>query len=183
MTSGFRSAPHGGVSIDLDRDETAVLRSMANLVLELVEPPPPQDEFAEMVGIGSSSEKPTDPVLVRLFPDAYSGDAESAGDFRRYTEDGLRRHKRENANAMLAALPEAAGRVVLGPVEAHAWMKSLNDIRLALGTRLGVEEESYQAHLRGERRADGDDAANTAAMHIYDWLGGLQETLVHALMR
>ncbi|MFC7326949.1 DUF2017 domain-containing protein [Marinactinospora rubrisoli] len=181
MTTGFRSAPHGGVSIDLDRDEAAVLRSMANLVLELVEPPAPQDEFAEMVGIGGSSEKPDDPVLARLFPDAYADDTESAGDFRRYTEDGLRRHKRENANAVLSALPESGGRITLGRPEALAWMKSLNDVRLALGTRLGVEEESYQAHLRGERNAA--DSSNEAALHIYDWLGGLQDTLVHALMR
>ncbi|MDA8370457.1 MAG: DUF2017 domain-containing protein [Nocardiopsaceae bacterium] len=177
MTSGFRSV-RGGVAINLNADEAAVLRSMAALVLDIVEPPAAKDAFEELVGIGGNSEAPEDPVLARLFPDAYGDDPEAAGDFRRYTEDSLKRHKRENAEAMLSALPERGGKIVLGKEDAHAWLKSLNDVRLALGTRLGVDEESYEAYLRGEKRFDSDD---TAALHIYDWLGGLQETLVHAL--
>ncbi len=101
MTIGFRPAHGGGVTIVLDADEVAVLRSMTALVLELVEPPEPKDEFSELVGIGGSSEKSDDPVLARLFPDAYNDDDEAAGDFRRYTEDGLRRNKRENAETLL----------------------------------------------------------------------------------
>ncbi|GAA3752612.1 hypothetical protein HDA32_004524 [Spinactinospora alkalitolerans] len=179
MTNGFRPAPRGGVTIDLDLDEAAVLRSMAGLILQLVEPPEPKDGLAELVGIGGSDTKPEDPVLARLFPDAYSDDTESAGDFRRYTEDELRRHKRDNAQAMLVALPEAGGSVTLDLADAHAWLKALNDVRLALGTRLEIEEETYDAYLRGEGQVDDADAA---ALHIYDWLGGLQETLLQALI-
>ncbi len=57
-------------------------------------------------------------------------------------------------------------------------MKSLNDIRLALGTRLGVTEESYNSYLQGE---EWGNEADSAALHLYDWLGGLQESLVQAL--
>ncbi|RNL84524.1 DUF2017 domain-containing protein [Halostreptopolyspora alba] len=177
MTFGFRPTGDGGVTVELDSDEVAVLRSMANLVLELVEPPAPKDEFAELVGIGSSDQKSDDPVLARLFPDAYGDDSEAASDFRRYTEDDLRQGKRANAETILGALPEAnGGRVTLGSRDAHAWMKALNDVRLALGTRLGVTEENYDALARG-------DDSGSAALHLYDWLGGLQESLVQALFQ
>ena len=88
MTMGFRPAP-GGAAISLDPDEAAVLRSMAAMLLGLIEEPRADDEFARIVGIGSETEPPKDPVLARLLPDAYTGDAEAAGEFRRYTEDDL----------------------------------------------------------------------------------------------
>ncbi|ASU85261.1 DUF2017 domain-containing protein [Nocardiopsis gilva YIM 90087] len=175
MTKGFRP-DSSGVAIDLDADESAVLRSMAALLLDMVEAPEPQDELAELVGIGGSAEKPDDPVLARLFPDAYREDTEAAGDFRRYTEDDLRLHKRENARTMLAELPVAGGTLHLDLGDAHAWMKAINDVRLALGTRLGVDEQTYAEEERGEL-----DEGDAAALHIYDWLGGLQESLVQSL--
>lgn len=185
MTNGFRRGPKGVVLIDLTADEAAVLRSMAALVLELVEEPEEQDEFASMVGIGTSTETPEDPVLARLFPDAYGEDAKAASDFRRYTEDDLRRHKRENAQSMLESIPaDVPGSeclIELDLADAHAWMKGLNDVRLALGTRLGVSEETEQdidALLTGARGVDHPDAA---ALHIFGWLGGVQESLVLAI--
>jgi hypothetical protein len=42
---------------------------------------------------------------------------------------------------MLDTLPEAGGRIQLTNDQAHAWLKALNDVRLALGVRLGVTEE------------------------------------------
>ncbi|CAM3849006.1 DUF2017 domain-containing protein [Nocardiopsis rhodophaea] len=175
MTKGFRPES-GGVAIDLDADESAVLRSMAALLLDMVEAPEPRGELAELVGIGGNSEKPDDPVLARLFPDAYGDDTEASGDFRRYTEDDLRLHKRKNAQTMLAELPAVGGTLHLDLGDAHAWMKAINDVRLALGTRLGVDEETYAREERGEL-----DEGDAAALHIYDWLGSLQESLVQSL--
>ncbi|WP_017593623.1 DUF2017 domain-containing protein [Nocardiopsis potens] len=185
MTSGFR-AVRGGVGIRLDADEAAVLHSMASLVLELLGPAEDggeggADSLEALVGISGSAERPEDPVLARLLPDAYTeeGDTEAAADFRRYTEGDLRRHKRENAEAMaaaLASLPPGGGELVLDTGDAHAWLKALNDVRLALGTRLEAAEED------GETRVRIEDASDQAAAHIYDWLGGVQETLVQALM-
>ncbi|GAA4959090.1 DUF2017 domain-containing protein [Streptomonospora halophila] len=181
MTRGFRAAG-GGVAVDLDAEETEILRAMAGLVLELVEEPPEKDEFERIVGIGANTEKPDDPVLARLFPDAYSGDdadPSSSADFRRYTEDGLRLNKRANARSLIEELPAGGGgRVELDSGGAHAWLKSLNDVRLALGTRLGIDEEAHDAYLRGEAVVPESQAA---ALHLYDWLGMLQESLVEAL--
>ena len=55
-------------------------------------------------------------------------------------------------------------------------MRSLTDIRLALATRLGVEEgdEEFWDSLP-------DDDPRTAVHDIYDWVGYLQETLVRAV--
>ncbi|QBI52901.1 DUF2017 domain-containing protein [Streptomonospora litoralis] len=179
MTRGFR-AVGGGVAVDLDSDEAEILRAMAALVLEMVEAPPEKDEFERILGIGESTETPEDPVLARLLPDAYSGDdADLSGEFRRFTEDGLRLHKRENAQSLMDALPASGGgRVELDPAGGHAWLKSLNDVRLTLGTRLGIDEETQDAYMRGE---DAVPEADATAMHLYAWLGELQETLVEAL--
>ncbi|GAB3446160.1 DUF2017 domain-containing protein [Streptomonospora sediminis] len=168
------------MAIDLSSDDAEILRAMAGLVLELVEPPPEKDEFERILGIGDSTEKPDDPVLARLFPDAYSGDhADASGDFRRFTEDTLREHKRENARSLMDALPASGGgRIELDRAGAHAWLKSLNDVRLALGTRMGIDQEAHDAYLRGEAAVPEADAT---AMHLYDWLGVLQESLVQAL--
>lgn len=177
MTQGFRRAAGRGVVIELSRDEAVVLRSMADLLLELVEPPETKDGLSALVGIGENADPPEDPVLARLFPDAYTepGDTEAASDFRRYTEDSLREGKRAGAESILAATPESGGRVELGEEQALTWLKSLNDVRIALGTRLGVDEETLHVD-----HGDGEDP-DTAALHIYDWLTGLQESLVQAM--
>lgn len=173
MTSGFRPAPGGGATIVLHPEEAGLLRRLAELILDLVAPPPDADEFSRMVGIGASSDKPDDPVLARLFPDAYADDAEAAGEFRRYTEDELRRSKRRNARTMAQTLPGEGGTVTLDADQAQAWLKALNDLRLSLGTRLGVDEDSYEdpAFLRSQETL------------VYHWLGELQDTLVDSLAR
>ncbi|TDQ44579.1 DUF2017 domain-containing protein [Actinorugispora endophytica] len=180
MTTGFHSAPRGGVRIEVDSGEASLLRSMAALVLQLVEAPEPQDEFAALIGIGANSTRPEDPVLARLFPDAYTEDALAAGDFRRYTEDGLRRHKRENAQLVFDGIPAGGGEITLDLADAHSWLKLLTDVRLSLGTRLGIEDEADLEALR--QRLRGDESLASAA-HIYEWLTHLQESLVQALMR
>jgi hypothetical protein len=133
--------------------------------------------------------EPEDPVLKRLFPSAYREDGEAAAEFRRYTEGTLRDGKARAAATIIdtldeAGLPAEPGDeeltidVELDPEQAEIWMRSLTDLRLALGTRLGVEEgdEDYWYSLP-------DEDPRAQAHHIYEWLGYLQETLVRALSR
>ena len=144
MSSGFHPSRRG-IEARLSRDERAVLRGLVGEVLELVEmdaPAVPEDPLAAMVGISDLDlQLSDDPVLARLFPDAYADDAAASGDFRRYTESDLRAGKRDAARAMLASLPPGSGRVVLDRPTAEVWLAALNDVRLALGTRLGVCDE------------------------------------------
>ena len=148
------------------------------------------DEFAAITarsGLGDPGDSdpvapPEDPVIARLFPDAYPDDAESAADFRRFTQERLVDGKHASAQAVLATLPDDLGdddvEITFDRPTALQWLGTLNDIRLALGTRLGVvqDDETVWDAL------PADDPRGTVHQ-IYQWLGWMQETLVAALPR
>jgi hypothetical protein len=127
------------------------------------------------IGLSDNTSLPEDPVLARLFPDAYHEDDQAAAEFRRYTEVGLRDGKIAAATAVLDGLG-AGGEIVLDSEQAQDWLRALNDLRLALGTRLEITEEMH------EKLADLDpDDPRYPAYAAYDWLSFLQESLVRAL--
>jgi hypothetical protein len=134
------------------------------------------DAFEAMLYPPGAAQAPEDPVLARLLPDAYSDDPEAAGEFRKYTEPALRSAKYEVAKQLLDTLPEAGGRIQLSNDEALAWLKALNDVRLALGVRLGVTEEFEQEWAKLK-----PDDPQWTAYEVYAWLGAVQESLVQAL--
>ncbi len=172
--------------------EADLLRSLASQLVELLRneramPSDTEDPLEAMLDFSGPTSEPEDPVLQRLFPTAYPDDEEAAAEFRRFTEGTLRDGKAAAASMLIdgledAGLPpqlEEAGLMIdieLEPVEAETWMRSFTDLRLALATRLGVEEddEDYWISLP-------DDDPRAQAHDIYDWVGYLQETLVAAL--
>jgi hypothetical protein len=133
----------------------------------------PLEVITGMSDAHQSGVVPDDPVLARLLPDAYADDPERAAEFRRYTEDELRAAKRTAARAVLESLPAEGGKVVLDAALTDAWLGALNDLRLALGTRLEVTEDSY-------KELEGMDPTTRRAreLNVFLWLGYLQETLV-----
>ena len=133
-------------------------------------------QLEAMFALSDSAMLPDDPALARLLPDAYPDDPAAAGEFRRYTESGLRSGKVAAARTVLDTLPEDGGRIRLSADEAQAWLRSLNDIRLALGVRLEVTEDREAMLERASQ-----DSPQAAGLWIYDWLTLLQETLVEAL--
>jgi hypothetical protein len=114
-----------------------------------------------------------DPVRQRLFPSAYPEDDDAATEFRELTEDSLRDARVERLEKCRADLPSADGNVELDDEAAQRWLTVLNDLRLAIGTRLNVSEDDEP----GIDPADPD--AQTRA--IYHWLTALQDSLVHAV--
>ena len=148
------------------------------------------DEFAAITarsGLGDPGDSdpvapPEDPVIARLFPDAYPDDDESAADFRRFTQERLVDGKHASAQAVLATLPDDVGdddvEIALDRPAALQWLGTLNDIRLALGTRLGIEQDDDAVW----DALPADDPRGTVHQ-IYQWLGWMQETLVAALPR
>jgi hypothetical protein len=134
------------------------------------------DALEAMLYPPGAAQAPEDPVLARLLPDAYSDDPEAAGEFRKYTEPALRSAKYEVAKQLLDTLPEAGGRIQLSKDEALAWLKALNDVRLALGVRLGVTEEFEEDWAKLK-----PDDPQWTAYEVYAWLGAVQESLVQAL--
>jgi hypothetical protein len=136
-------------------------------------------DLAAMVGFAEDdAELPDDPVLARLLPDAYRDDPEASGEFRRYTEHGLRSGKAAAARTVLATLPPEGGRIRLSEPEAQAWLRAINDVRLALGTRLGVTDD-FDDQVSDMAPED----PRAAYVGVYQWLAFLQETLVQALSR
>ena len=115
-------------------------------------------------------------MLARLLPDGYRDDPEASGEFRRYNEQDLRSGKVAAARTVLATLPPSGGRVRLSEQEAGAWLRALNDVRLALSVRLGVTEE-FDAQV-AEITADDP---RSAYVWVYQWLAFLQDSLVEAL--
>jgi len=193
--AGFRRTPRG-VSARFTAGQAGILRSLVAQVAELVggpgsaEAPPAgtQDgpgeaaddglpmDFAAILATDGPLAPPEDPVLARLLPDAYGDDPDAAGEFRRYTEPGLRSGKVAAARTVLATLPATGGRVRLSAGDAEAWLRSLNDVRLALGVVLGITED-YEREFSD---LDPEDPRE-AYLHVYDFLTYLQETLVRAL--
>ncbi|GII61665.1 hypothetical protein Skr01_17500 [Sphaerisporangium krabiense] len=174
MSVGFTAGRDGGVTIALDAGEASILRSLVSQVLGLVEPGATgQDPLERALGIGAA-EEPSDPVLARLFPSAYADDEKAAAEFRRYTEATLREGKRADAETLLETAEQ--GEVRLTQEQGQAWLRALNDVRLALGVRLEVTEEIH------EELADmAEDDPRYPAYVTYDWLTYLQDTLVRAL--
>jgi hypothetical protein len=176
--------------------EADLLRSLAGQLVELLHneraaTTTSDDPLEALLDFSGPTTEPEDPVLQRLFPTAYPDDEEAAGDFRRFTEGGLRDSKAAAAESIIDALEEAGLPaepqdgdrdmvidVELDEPEALAWMRSFTDLRLALGTRLVVEEgdQDYWDAL-------DDDDPRTQAHHLFEWLGYLQETLVDAVAR
>ncbi|NUR00692.1 MAG: DUF2017 domain-containing protein [Streptomyces sp.] len=199
MPGTFEPLPGGGAAVALDDVEISIIRSLAVQLLELVGPGPgedaPDDPLAELFAEGPS-EPPKDPVLRRLFPDAYSDPEGTPGpkeaeeqqaysaEFRRFTENDLRAAKRESALAVIRSLdsltPGGDGGAILklSAEESRQWLGALNDLRLAIGSRLEITDEDDTDLLY---RLPDEDPRKPMVM-AYLWLGGLQETLVSTLM-
>ena len=156
---------------------------LSNLVLQILEllgersDNHVDDPLAAMVGITSHDTPPEDEVLLRLLPNAYA-DQVDASEFRRYTESTLRRKKFEHAMAMRLSLENALdGIIEVDHDGANDWLGAMNDIRLALGVRLKVEQTSYE-----ELELLAPDDPMRPVYAVYNWLGWMQSSLIEALM-
>ena len=175
---GFRRSLGGRIVWRTDETERTIMAGVVGQLVELVEPEhdPHEDPLARLVGIDPEAERPDDDALARLFPDAYDDD-EASAEFRRFTERSLREGKVANARTVLDSLARSGDKVTLSDADAQAWLGTLNDLRLTLGSRLGIEEDNHQVF-----QTLPDDHPAAAAYHLYDWLSYLQETLVRALL-
>lgn len=160
----------------LSEAEASVLVQLADELLSLLGQADDHDDpLAAAVGISTNDRLPTDPALARLLPDAY-GDPEHAGEFRRYTEHGLRAGKRQRLDELRSQL-QNSGSFKCDSDTAQRIAMALNDLRLFLGTRLDVGTESEDDF---DRLDDADP--RKAGLAVYSWLGWLQQTLVDALL-
>ncbi|WP_300430160.1 DUF2017 domain-containing protein [uncultured Nocardioides sp.] len=191
MGAFTRHRRSGAVIATFSGFEADLLRSLASQIVELLHHeaavPDDRDPLEALMDFSGPTTAPEDPVLARLFPTAYADDEEAAAEFRRFTEGTLREGKAKAAGTIIdtledAGLPDELREdgltidVEMDEPTAQTWMRSFADIRLALATRLGVEDgdEEYWYSLP-------DDDPRAQAHDIYEWIGWLQETLVGAL--
>ncbi|TSD93343.1 DUF2017 domain-containing protein [Skermania sp. ID1734] len=187
MRTWSRKNSLGGLKLrsEMDGREAAVLRSLVGSVLGLLREradSAPTDDLAELTGLRTgNSTIPSDPVLARLLPDFHRSE-EATPDADRADINGALRslHEPEIIDAKMAAgavildtLPAHGGRITLTPEQAEAWLRALNDVRLALGTTLGIDADTPD-HL---------DPSDPRAPHldVYHWLTWMQDSLLHAL--
>jgi hypothetical protein len=115
---------------------------------------------AEIAGEGE------DEGLARLFPAAYDDD-EAADEYARLVGPELATGK----VAALRRTAETANDGSLDDATAQTWLRALNDLRLVLGTRLDVTEDTFASPA----------AALRPGLAIYAWLTWLQGELIEAL--
>jgi hypothetical protein len=187
------SRRRGVVSTSLSSYEVELLTSLVGQLVELVSDGEPEDfgtrgassdPFERLVrdlqAEPDAPEVSDDPVLRRLFPNAYPHDATAASDFRRFTERDLRGKKVDDARVVLRDLAATGGGgrdLRVDPADAEAWLRTLTSVRLAVATRLGITD----AESAEELAELPDEDPRAYMMSVYDWLGFAQETLIAAL--
>jgi Domain of unknown function (DUF2017) len=114
---------------------------------------------------------PADPGLRRLFPPAYEKDEESEDEYRRLMHGELLAGRRE----ALQVLAETARSERLSDEQLDAWLRALTDLRLALGTRLEVTEETYDQDIDPEH-------PQAFELSVFVYLSWLQEHAVAAAL-
>jgi hypothetical protein len=192
VSGGFtRHRKSGAAVTTFTAFEADLLRSLAAQLIELLRNESAtletrSDELEDLLDFSGPTREPEDPVLARLFPTAYPDDEEAAAEFRRFTESDLRNGKAAGAAAVIDTLEEAGlpaepedGLFIdieLDPAMALTWLRSFTDMRLAIATRLGIEEGDEDVWY-----SLPDDDPRAQVHDIYDWVGYLQETLVRAV--
>lgn len=190
MAEAFRRERKGRISCHIEPSERALITQLlgelcALLTTDDLPETADLDPLMRELGLADLAcaqvSDPDDPVLRRLLPSGYPGDPEAAAEFRRYTDTSLRTGKIDDARTMKATLDalgdDGSGFVAIDKTEATAWLRAINDLRLALGVQLNVTAESYPDPTE---LADDDQAAFSAA--LYDFLTWWQDSLVRALL-
>jgi hypothetical protein len=146
-----RRTRKGDFEVRLPHEERELLRTVVPQLADLLE------------------ENLDDPALRRLFPTAYADDPAKDVEYQRLVRDELADRRRAAARTMLDTVD--ANRI--DEAQLYAWMSAVNDLRLVLGTRLDVSEETDLV--------PGPDDPDAALLALYAYLGFLLESLVDAV--
>jgi hypothetical protein len=122
-----------------------------------------------------TADDPTDPVIERLYPSTVLGDAEADHELRGLLKDDLLTVRLAGLDALVAVLDRGTHhrhglRVELRDDEPLLVLGVLNDLRLAIGARLGIE--------RIERDAIDPDDPLAYRIAVMDHLAWWQEELL-----
>ena len=142
------------INLELEEHEAELFRSLLIEMSTLLE--------ADLTG---------DAIKQRLFPRAYEDD-EDEEKYKSLIGMDLEKAKRDNVRETREMLGD------FGPVsisldrdKVEGWLRLLTDLRLAIGTRLEVNEDDMAAEI------DPTDP-DAAARSVLHWLGWIQESLL-----
>jgi Domain of unknown function (DUF2017) len=150
MQRRFKST-RGGIDVDLTDDEKTFLTGILDL----------------LAGIPAAADEP---ASRRLRVPVYLDDPESNEEWWRLMEGELNAARNSDRRVFQHVLDER-GRCHMSNEEADAFLRVLNEGRLALGARFGLEVEEDHDQLPEEQR------------DIMDYLGWLLEDLTSELSR
>lgn len=136
MGERFEATRDGRISLQLDPAESAFLSDMVRML----------ESVGQVEG---------DPGEKRLNVPAYLGDAEAAEEWRRLMGDRIEDGRAEDRRA-LRTVVDSEGTVAIDPERAEAILRAVNEARLVLAARLGIEVESDYEQL---------DASGIVALH------------------
>ena len=144
--------PDGRYRLNLPKPERAVIRQF------------PAQLRAEL-------EDPDHPDLRRVFPPASNDDERVIREYRELLGDQLLDGHRQAVDTMEAT----ADRDELDEEQILAWLSTVNDLRLILGTRLGVTDDFQDE--------DGlpDDDPRAQAWALYHYLAFFEDQIIEAL--
>lgn len=146
----FRTTP-GGIAVQLSPQERIFLGDVLPL----------------LAGIGARG---TDPAADRLTVPVYLDDPEANEEWWRLMGQDLDAARRAD-RAVFSKMVAGEDGAILDLDEADAVLRVLNEVRLALGARLGVEVEADHDELAEESR------------QVMDYLGWIQEHLTIELTK
>jgi Domain of unknown function (DUF2017) len=112
----------------------------------------------------------SDPNLQRVFPPAHPDDPIAELEYERTAGGALLHAKLEQ----LETFERCMGEQVLHEDDVLACMRAANDIRLVLGTRISVTEETTPSDFLG-------DAERESTFELYAYLSWLVESMIEAL--
>jgi hypothetical protein len=111
----------------------------------------------------------SDPAVARLFPAAYRDDPLRNLEY----ETSLGGAPRSGKLQALDTVERTANSRALSEEDFLTWMGVVNDLRLVLGTRIEVTEESTEEDFAAGGPRD--------AYHVYQFLGWVQQEMLFAL--
>ena len=210
MAHAFRPRPDGTTACRLHGVEEALPAQVAQETAELIRTDLGIDAGTSSLQRAARSEdplrrleaefaardarEPADPAVKRLFP-AASEDPELAAEYRRLGQQDLAEGKLEDLRAVIAILDGSGpghGEVVLVEDQVVQVLRALNDVRLVLADRLGLENDGDFDMLRmlqqiGEQvegaqtGGDEENVGSDVVVAVYELLSWLQESLLRAI--
>jgi hypothetical protein len=209
MAHAFRRRPDGTLACRLDGEEKAILAQVTQETADLIRADLGLDRESSTLQRAADSEdplrrleaefagrdarEPSDSAVQRLFP-AASQDPELAAEYRRLGQQDLADAKLGDLRRVMAIL-DATGNghseVVIDDEDAMAMLRALNDVRIVLADRLGLQRDGDLDTVRmlqqiGERvegaaLTDDDHVGSDIVIAVYELLSWLQESLLRAL--